>query len=221
MICRRRLCRNQLMLFLFIILIGVWFFMKSFVFVLKHDNVKTDQIVDGRSREDNKIETENEINRLSQMNNKELANDFEREHQELMKKYNESLREQREDEDAFHEKHLVESKYTDFTNFKIDFNETSYLPEHLLSVIDKLNKNPTVHNREKLKNLPKEYAVIIVQVHKRIEYFKELLDSLQRSKGIEESLLIISHDFYCDEMNALVRIIKFCPVSFLYIIKSL
>ena len=158
-----------------------------------------------------------ELERLSKIEfEKDLEKekeDIKREHQEMLRKYNESLKQQAIQEDAFHPIHSVENKYTDFSNFKINFTETNYKPEHLRSVVHKLNAEQLIYNREKLKDLPKNFVVIVVQVHKRVVYFKELLDSLQRSKGIEKALLVISHDYYTDEMNALVRMIKFCPVS--------
>ena len=46
-----------------------------------------------------------------------------------------------------------------------------------------------------------------------MEYFKELLDSLQRAKGIENAVLVVSHDFYSDTMNELIRRINFCKVK--------
>ena len=131
----------------------------------------------------------------------------------MMKKYNESLKIQSIQEDAFHPVHLEELKYTDFSNFKINFTQTNYKPEQLRDVVKSLNAEQLIYNRDKLVALKGDYVVIVVQVHKRVEYFKELLDSLQRAKGIERALLVISHDYYTDEMNALIRMIKFCPVS--------
>lgn len=58
-----------------------------------------------------------------------------------------------------------------------------------------------------------EAVVIVVQVHNRVEYLRHLIDSLRKSKGIDSTLVIFSHDLYHEGMNALVQSIDFCPVS--------
>ena len=213
MICYRRFIRKQLVAILLTLFIGLWFFIKSKSFTIISKNSDDEQLqsnnlpVDGR-------EADSEIERLS---NFQKSKDFEyrliNEHEQMMKKYNESLKIQSIQEDAFHPVHLEELKYTDFSNFKINFTQTNYKPEQLRDVVKSLNAEQLIYNRDKLVALKGDYVVIVVQVHKRVEYFKELLDSLQRAKGIERALLVISHDYYTDEMNALIRMIKFCPVS--------
>ena len=213
MICYRRFIRKQLVAILLTLFIGLWFFIKSKSFTIISKNSDDEQFqsnnlpVDGR-------EADSEIERLS---NFQKSKDFEyrliNEHEQMMKKYNESLKIQSIQEDAFHPVHLEELKYTDFSNFKINFTQTNYKPEQLRDVVKSLNAEQLIYNRDKLVALKGDYVVIVVQVHKRVEYFKELLDSLQRAKGIEKALLVISHDYYTDEMNALIRMIKFCPVS--------
>jgi len=211
MICYRRCLRKQILVFVFILFVGLWFFIKSRSFVIVNERSQNELLNEGfQGSQDNDRETALELERLSGI---ETEKEHIREHEEMMRKYNESLKRQAIEEDAFHPKHLIESKYTDFSNFKINFTETVYKPLDLISAVEKLNNEQIIYNREKLKSLPKGYVVIVVQVHRRVEYFKELLDSLQRSKGIEKSLLVVSHDYYTDEMNALVRMIKFCPVS--------
>ena len=206
--------RKQLIAVLLIIFIGLWFFIKSTSFTIISKDSDEESVLNVNLPVDSK-ETDSELERLSNIQNqKDFA--FDRvlnEHEQMMKKYNESLKKQEIEEDAFHPIHLEETKYTDFSNFKINFTQTNYKPEELRNVVKKLNSEQLIYNREKLKNLQRDYVVIIVQVHKRVEYFKELLDSLQRAKGIEKALLVISHDYYTDEMNALIRMIKFCPVS--------
>ena len=71
-----------------------------------------------------------------------------------------------------------------------------------------------VHNLDKFDlRSGAEAVVIVVQVHNRVEYLRHLIDSLRKSKGIENSLVIFSHDLYHEGMNALVQSIDFCPVS--------
>ena len=213
MICYRRFIRKQLVAILLTLFIGLWFFIKSKSFTIISKNSDDEQLQSNNLPVDGK-EADSEIERLS---NFQKSKDFEyrliNEHEQMMKKYNESLKIQSIQEDAFHPVHLEELKYTDFSNFKINFTQTNYKPEQLRDVVKSLNAEQLIYNREKLVALKGDYVVIVVQVHKRVEYFKELLDSLQRAKGIEKALLVISHDYYTDEMNALIRMIKFCPVS--------
>lgn len=213
MICYRRFIRKQLVAILLTLFIGLWFFIKSKSFTIISKNSDDEQLQSNNLPVDGK-EADSEIERLS---NFQKSKDFEyrliNEHEQMMKKYNESLKIQSIQEDAFHPVHLEELKYTDFSNFKINFTQTNYKPEQLRDVVKSLNAEQLIYNRDKLVALKGDYVVIVVQVHKRVEYFKELLDSLQRAKGIEKALLVISHDYYTDEMNALIRMIKFCPVS--------
>lgn len=203
--------RKQLVAILLILFVGLWFFIKSKSFTIISKNSDNEHSQENNYLPVDSKEADSEFQRLSnfQKENK-LALD---EHNEMMKKYNESLKRQKIDEDAFHPVHLEETKYTDFSNFKINFTQTNYKPEQLRDVVKSLNAEQLIYNRDKLTALKGDYVVIVVQVHKRVEYFKELLDSLQRAKGIEKALLVISHDYYTDEMNALIRMIKFCPVS--------
>lgn len=60
-----------------------------------------------------------------------------------------------------------------------------------------------------------------MQVHDRAKYLAQLVKSLGEAVGIENVLLIFSHDFYSPEINDIIRSIKFCrvgtPVLFRYI----
>ena len=65
----------------------------------------------------------------------------------------------------------------------------------------------------KLYELPK-LLVIVIQIHSRLNYLKDLVDSLRDVKSIENSLVIFSHDFYEPEINEFVQSIDFCAVIF-------
>ena len=85
---------------------------------------------------------------------------------------------------------------------------------HLLqNILTWQNKIQKIHNSEKFSSLSDNSLVLVVQVHKRERYLKQLLESLKVARGIENVLLVISHDYYYDEMNEIVRSIEFCPVS--------
>ena len=78
----------------------------------------------------------------------------------------------------------------------------------------KLNEKQRVLNAYKFPPLSNDGGlVLIVQVHKRENYLKQLFESLKRAKGIENMLLVISHDYYYDDMNAVVESVDFCRVS--------
>ncbi len=80
--------------------------------------------------------------------------------------------------------------------------------------IEKMNKEQKVHNLDRFDlRGGSETVVIVVQVHNRVDYLIHLIDSLRKSKNIENVLLIFSHDFYSPEMNKIVLQIDFCPVS--------
>lgn len=71
-----------------------------------------------------------------------------------------------------------------------------------------------IRNKEKFgSKFSQNSIVIIVQIHDRVDYFSRLLKSLSRAKGIEDALLIISSDFYTEEVNKHVDSIDFCRVS--------
>eukprot|EP00731_Ephydatia_muelleri_P003558 Em0001g3558a len=87
--------------------------------------------------------------------------------------------------------------------------DTSPLSKLRRTVLE-LNAKETVQNAGKFPPLTDEGLVIVVQVHKRLGYLRHLLRSLQEAKGIEDVLLVISHDYYDEQINEAVREITFC-----------
>lgn len=85
--------------------------------------------------------------------------------------------------------------------------------EMLQEVMLRTNQAQTIYNQDKFPALGEDGLVLIVQAHKRDGYLKQLLESLKVTRGIEKILLVISHDYYYDDMNKLIRSIDFCPVS--------
>uniref|UniRef100_A0A7E4V047 Alpha-1,6-mannosyl-glycoprotein 2-beta-N-acetylglucosaminyltransferase n=1 Tax=Panagrellus redivivus TaxID=6233 RepID=A0A7E4V047_PANRE len=83
---------------------------------------------------------------------------------------------------------------------------------HVLNSIDYLNTHHEVRNEAKFGNPSNASFVIVVQVHQRIEYLKLLIDTLRHAVGIEEALLVFSHDLYDEAINDVVREIDFCRV---------
>ncbi|CAI5533263.1 unnamed protein product [Closterium sp. Naga37s-1] len=66
------------------------------------------------------------------------------------------------------------------------------------------------------KRLSDSDVVMVLLVHNRPAYLRRTLEALSKVEGIEDTLLIVSHDGYYPEMHALVRGITFCAVKQLY-----
>lgn len=98
---------------------------------------------------------------------------------------------------------------------KISQNKTvSPEIQKLRDIVRALNKAEYIRNGDKFgTTLSQKSIVIIVQVHNRGDYFSYLLKSLSRAKGIEDALLVISHDYYSEEINRHVESIDFCKVK--------
>ncbi|NXA35696.1 MGAT2 acetylglucosaminyltransferase, partial [Eudromia elegans] len=59
---------------------------------------------------------------------------------------------------------------------------------------------------------PRADVVLVVQVHERAEHLRLLLASLRRAPGVENVLLVLSHDVWAAELNALAARVDFCAV---------
>ncbi|KAJ6654031.1 hypothetical protein lerEdw1_007540 [Lerista edwardsae] len=55
-------------------------------------------------------------------------------------------------------------------------------------------------------------VALVVQVHERSEHLRLLLSSLRRAPGAEKVLLVLSHDVWAPELNALAAAVDFCAV---------
>ena len=92
MICYRRFIRKQLVAILLTLFIGLWFFIKSKSFTIISKNSDDEQLQSNNLPVDGK-EADSEIERLS---NFQKSKDFEyrliNEHEQMMKKYNKSLK---------------------------------------------------------------------------------------------------------------------------------
>ncbi|KAH3789456.1 hypothetical protein DPMN_167637 [Dreissena polymorpha] len=85
-----------------------------------------------------------------------------------------------------------------------------------------------INSEQKIRNLyryglklDQESVVMVIQVHDRLEYLRILIESLREVRGIEKTLLIISHDVYSDGLNQLVKEVDFCPVLQIFFPHSL
>lgn len=105
-----------------------------------------------------------------------------------------------------------------------DIDEVSYTNSHLreklgfpeqskLSIkLEKRNQLPP-RNMDLYPNLAKDHITIVLYVHNRPQYLRVVVESLSQVVGISETLLIVSHDGYFEEMNKIVEGIKFCQVK--------
>ncbi|KAH0620204.1 hypothetical protein JD844_020249 [Phrynosoma platyrhinos] len=94
----------------------------------------------------------------------------------------------------------------------------------LRSRVYRLNFDQPVRNRERwpwrtgrtrTEDREEEAAprvALVVQVHRRPEHLRLLLDSLRRAAGVERVLLVLSHDLWSPELNALAAAVDFCAV---------
>nr|XP_034179719.1 alpha-1,6-mannosyl-glycoprotein 2-beta-N-acetylglucosaminyltransferase isoform X1 [Osmia lignaria]XP_034179720.1 alpha-1,6-mannosyl-glycoprotein 2-beta-N-acetylglucosaminyltransferase isoform X1 [Osmia lignaria]XP_034179721.1 alpha-1,6-mannosyl-glycoprotein 2-beta-N-acetylglucosaminyltransferase isoform X1 [Osmia lignaria]XP_034179722.1 alpha-1,6-mannosyl-glycoprotein 2-beta-N-acetylglucosaminyltransferase isoform X1 [Osmia lignaria]XP_034179723.1 alpha-1,6-mannosyl-glycoprotein 2-beta-N-ace len=78
--------------------------------------------------------------------------------------------------------------------------------------IEKANAEQRVYNEESFGPLANDAPVIVIQVHTRLTYLRHLIVSLAQAKGIEQTLLVFSHDVWHPDINYLVQSVDFCRV---------
>lgn len=88
--------------------------------------------------------------------------------------------------------------------------------EEIVVSVDFLNENFDLLNLANFGPIENVKVVIVVQVHNRPNYLGNLIDSLRLTKGIEETLLIFSHDINIIAVNKLIRNITFARVLQIY-----
>ncbi|XP_060188229.1 alpha-1,6-mannosyl-glycoprotein 2-beta-N-acetylglucosaminyltransferase [Lycium barbarum] len=99
----------------------------------------------------------------------------------------------------------------------IETKELTVIPKLILHnelsvVLKKKNQIPP-RNLDLFPKLAKDHVVVVLYVHNRPQYLQIVIDSLSHVEGISETLLIVSHDGYFEEMNKIVESIKFCQVK--------
>eukprot|EP00249_Psilotum_nudum_P013149 c24179_g1_i1 orf=1-1368(-) len=68
-------------------------------------------------------------------------------------------------------------------------------------------------NQDLFPELPPAHLIFVLYVHNRPQYLRLVVEGLSKVQGIEEVLLIVSHDGYFEEMNSIVESIRFCQVK--------
>ncbi|XP_073944653.1 alpha-1,6-mannosyl-glycoprotein 2-beta-N-acetylglucosaminyltransferase-like [Choristoneura fumiferana] len=84
--------------------------------------------------------------------------------------------------------------------------------EALAARVARLNAERRERNGERWAAPGAAGAVLAVQAGRRAALLQRLLLALAQVEGIEEALLVVSHSFYDDRVNTLVRSVRFCRV---------
>ena len=104
----------------------------------------------------------------------------------------------------------ITKKNTSLSNFIYNENLNAIIRnKHFIK--DKLIKESKQKNKY-VSNL----LVILIQVHSRLNYLKELVSSLNETKHINETLVIFSHDLIDEKINDFIKTIDFCAVLQIY-----
>ncbi|KJH42611.1 N-acetylglucosaminyltransferase II [Dictyocaulus viviparus] len=88
--------------------------------------------------------------------------------------------------------------------------------EEIVLSVDFLNENFDLLNLAKFGPVENVKIVIVIQVHNRPNYLAYLINSLRHAKGIEETLLVFSHDINVTPVNEMIRNITFARVIQIY-----
>lgn len=100
-----------------------------------------------------------------------------------------------------------------YKNYNLDFKNLRLPRQNELSIsLQKHNLLPP-RNLDLYPNLANDHIVIVLYVHNRPNYLRIVVDSLSRVAGINETLLIVSHDGCFEEMSKVVESIRFCLVK--------
>lgn len=84
--------------------------------------------------------------------------------------------------------------------------------EELKTKIEELNISPEVLNSDVYGAVADDTTTLVVQVRKDVERLQHLIISLAQVDRIRQALLVFSHSYYDEEMNELIRSIRFCRV---------
>uniref|UniRef100_A0A914YFN5 Alpha-1,6-mannosyl-glycoprotein 2-beta-N-acetylglucosaminyltransferase n=1 Tax=Panagrolaimus superbus TaxID=310955 RepID=A0A914YFN5_9BILA len=106
---------------------------------------------------------------------------------------------------------LNSSKFDDPAQWKNIFHVPSEF-EDIVESIEYLNYHHEIQNEKRFGSVNQSTFVIAVQVHQRLEYLKNLIATLKNVKGIENVLIIFSHDMNFEPINTAIKNIDFCRV---------
>ncbi|XAR68256.1 Alpha-1,6-mannosyl-glycoprotein 2-beta-N-acetylglucosaminyltransferase [Bertholletia excelsa] len=117
--------------------------------------------------------------------------------------------------------HIVSRYLTEVDqNGELSSNKANLPKQSELSIfLGKKNQLPP-RNLDLFPELAKDHIVVVLYVHNRPQYLRVVIESLSHVVGIGETLLIVSHDGYFDEMNKIVEGIRFCQVKQIFALYS-
>ncbi|KAL0383569.1 UNVERIFIED_CONTAM: Alpha-1,6-mannosyl-glycoprotein 2-beta-N-acetylglucosaminyltransferase [Sesamum calycinum] len=98
-------------------------------------------------------------------------------------------------------------------NYSFDVKNLKASQQNELSIWLEKRNRMSPRNLDLYPKLAEDHIVIVLYVHNRPQYLRVALDSLSHVAGINETLLIVSHDGYFEGMNKIVESIKFCQVK--------
>ncbi|XP_046577049.1 alpha-1,6-mannosyl-glycoprotein 2-beta-N-acetylglucosaminyltransferase-like [Haliotis rubra] len=79
--------------------------------------------------------------------------------------------------------------------------------------VEQINAKQHIMNGEKFNyKIKPDSVVILVQVHDRLDILKMQLESFRTNRYINETLLVVSHDYYSKPVFDIIDSIDFCPV---------
>ncbi|KAM7541222.1 hypothetical protein Aperf_G00000023739 [Anoplocephala perfoliata] len=81
-------------------------------------------------------------------------------------------------------------------------------PSLLRRHIHQVNEVLVIRNSELFGESPFLF-IIIIQVHDRFTHLMYLIESLRKVRGIEDALLVFSHDFFSPEANRMIDAVQF------------
>ena len=101
---------------------------------------------------------------------------------------------------------LQESLIDDLINVETTTPVVLKLDNSLAKFIENANLMQHIRNKyfinKLLKNENKTFLVILMQVSSRLNYLKELIQSLKNTRYINETLVVFSHDFIDNQINS-------------------
>lgn len=106
------------------------------------------------------------------------------------------------------------ANFTSYSANSLLLKNGSFHPSPFLlrRIVKKLNAVQEIRNEKLFGPLQPDNLVIIIQVHNRVQYLYALIESLRKTQGINQTLLVFSHDLYNNNINSLIQEVEFCKV---------
>ncbi|XP_071521141.1 alpha-1,6-mannosyl-glycoprotein 2-beta-N-acetylglucosaminyltransferase-like isoform X2 [Panulirus ornatus] len=91
---------------------------------------------------------------------------------------------------------------------EVDSTEVSLTKEAIAKIKTQQeteNEQQRVYNEERYGQVLSNTSILLVQVHNRLENLRYLVESMRKVRGLQEALVIFSHDLWDPAINAFVR----------------